>query len=159
MDLSTPLGARRLQSGGTFLAAALLLTAPACTMGHSGDTTPGPRSSQTITREQIAQTSATSGWEVLSILGRHLNIREGRDGAVRSGRVTSRGATSIYLRTDPLLVVDGVEKTDVNALRDIPARDIEEMRLVSALEASTFYGLHGGGGLVMVSTRETGRVR
>lgn len=159
MDLSTRPGAGSLRTGGAFLAATLLLTAPACSMGHSGDTSPGPRSSQTITREQIAQTSATSGWEVLSILGRHLNIREGRDGGIQSGRVSSRGATSIYLRTDPLLVVDGVEKTDVNALRDIPARDIEEMRLVSALEASTFYGLHGGGGVVMVSTRETGRVQ
>jgi len=52
-----------------------------------------------------------------------------------------------------LLVVDGVQMSDIDYLRQIPASDVHAIRILNAEAAEPLYGLRAAGGAIVVETK------
>ncbi len=114
----------------------------------------GPSSGQLITAEAIHGSGVSTAWEAVARFGHHWSLQETLTGQPREAM--RRGKDSIYLRQDPLLLVDGVQISDFRVLHQIPARDVSSIRLFSPTEASTYYGMRGASGAIMVRTMHAG---
>jgi hypothetical protein len=68
---------------------------------------------------------------------------------------TRRGKSSILLSSAdvPLLHVNGVRQDDPRMLRQIAARSIEELRLVSGIQATIQQGTNSGAGMIAITTK------
>ena len=65
-----------------------------------------------------------------------------------------RGIPS-YSGSDPLVVIDGVEQT-LDDLNSISSADIESINVLKDAAATAIYGVHGGNGVILITTK-TGR--
>lgn len=132
------------------LAVSLVVLLPACSL-HRTDQSAGDQfGGQLITYETIRDSGLSTGWEVLRRYANHLSFSEHERGPVR---VTRRGRQSIYLVEKPLLILDGVKISDYRVLVNLPARDIESMRILSSMEGGVRYGLQAASGVIIVHTR------
>lgn len=104
---------------------------------------------QLITAEEIRQSGASTGWDVLRRFGDHLNFSDHERGPVR---VTRRGRESIHLNESPLLIIDGVRVSSFRVLTSLPARDISSMRILTASEATVRHGMFAASGAIIVET-------
>lgn len=103
-----------------------------------------------ITRADIERTGAVNGWDALKRSGSYLTLGERRSGEIRA---SGRGRSSFLLSGQLLLIVDEVAMNDLNILRDIPADNIEWMRILSGAEATPTYGTPASNGVLVVRTR------
>lgn len=112
-----------------------------------------------IKREQKAL-----GYAVQDIKGSQLAKVKGVDvGTTLTGRISGlrvmnstefNRAPSIQLRgKTPLLVIDGVAYENMT-LRDIPVDNIENVSVLKGSSASALYGIDGGNGAIMVTTKK-----
>jgi len=131
-------------------AAALSVMLTACGATRHEPDLKQRHSARVITREDIARTGATDGYEALKRAGSYLIIGERKGGDIRA---TERGRSSIILSPQILLVVDEVMMMDLNALRDIRADTIEWMRVMTGAEATPIYGSAASNGVLVVRTR------
>ena len=124
---------------------------PSSTMAPYG----GPSGGRVITAEVIAQSSAKTAWDVLRDLGGPLSWRETSSGDPRSVR-SSRGRTSILNPSGdtPQLIIDGVRVNDFRMLRQIPAGSVALIRVLGAIEATTFFGTGSVGGAIILDTKK-----
>ena len=60
-----------------------------------------------------------------------------------------RGINSINSSSDPLILVDGVEMTDISALNP---RDVAHVEVLKDASAS-IYGVRGGNGVILITTK------
>ncbi|HEU5211110.1 MAG TPA: TonB-dependent receptor plug domain-containing protein [Longimicrobiales bacterium] len=120
-----------------------------CSLNKSGNGAVAERDGQLITAEQIRLSGASTGWDVLRRFGEHLSITDHERGPVR---VTRRGRESIYIPEAPMLLVDGVRVSSFRVLSQLPARDIESMRILTGSEGATRYGIHAASGVIIVET-------
>lgn len=67
-------------------------------------------------------------------------------------RVLIRGVSSLSLDNEPAVYVDGVRTHSVDELRDIPATDVERIRVLRDAAASTLYP-DGANGVILIETR------
>ena len=67
-------------------------------------------------------------------------------------RVLIRGVSSLSLSNDPAVYVDGVLTHSVDELRDIPANDVERIRVLRGAASSTLYP-DGANGVILIETR------
>lgn len=104
---------------------------------------------QLITAEVIRTSGLSTGWDVLRRFGNHLTLDEKGGEPVRVAR---RGRESVYLAESPLLIVDGVKVRNFRILTTLPARDIESMRILSAMESNVRYGMQAASGAIIVQT-------
>lgn len=113
----------------------------------------GPRAPQgkLITAEEIQRSGAADAWEVLQRRGTHLILRETRTG--EPGRIWRRGQTTIILRDDPLIVVDGTRLFDVRVLRQVKAHAIYSIRILDGIHGAAEYGSNAANGAIVVTTR------
>ena len=111
---------------------------------------PSARDGQLLTREEIARSGARDGWEALRLGITHLNFQYTREGS--EVRVTHRGVNSFLIHPQVLLVVDGTHMQSLSVLKDIPARDIEYIQILSARVGVVKYGTSAGNGVVVVKT-------
>ncbi len=102
-----------------------------------------------ITAERIRATQATNGLEALERAGTFLSIHNNATGL----HIIVRGPTGLYVSNDALLVVDQTPMTDARYLATLPAREISQIRILTAREAALRYGTSGGAGVVEVSTQ------
>lgn len=65
----------------------------------------------------------------------------------------SRGSSFSGDRTLPRVIVDGADYGPARALRDFRVSDIEEVRYLSASDATTRFGTGYMGGAILVATR------
>lgn len=138
-------GARRMFP---FFAASLLT---ACASAPPPDfATPNERDGPIITREDIARSGATNGWEALRLAATHLNFQHTRQGS--PVRVTHRGVDSFFLNPEVLLIVDGVHMQSIQALESIPAPNIDYIQVLAARIGVVKYGTDAGNGVVVVKT-------
>lgn len=74
--------------------------------------------------------------------------------AVRPNMLTTRGQSS-FMNSDPGIVVflNGTQYGDIQALRRIPARDIDQIHFYSASEASLRHGTGYPEGVIEVTTK------
>lgn len=134
-------------------AATFAMAAGACGFHPRPDTVAGPlrRDEIVVTREQIARLGARTAWEVVKRRVPGLTYRENSSGQPTS--ITRHGHASIYLDDTPLLFVDGVRVADIRALDDIPADDIEIIRIRTGLNSSAEYGTNSSGGVILIETK------
>jgi hypothetical protein len=113
---------------------ALALTLIAC--GVTG----GPRrgSSDILTREEISTSSASTAYEVLQQL--------------RPRFLRSRGVTSIQnpVPAYPVVYMNDIHHGDLDTLRTIRVDEIDEIRYISAADATTRWGTGHGGGVIQI---------
>lgn len=134
------------------VAAALLLVA-ACGIRPrpSGS---GPATGTIITAEEIAATEATTMWEALQRTVRYANFGESSTGEPL--RIHRRGFSSISLTEDMPIYIDRVQVRDLMILDALPAADIEQIRVLNGVEATTYYGTNAGDGVILIRTRGGG---
>jgi outer membrane cobalamin receptor len=128
----------------------MLLSTGACGTLRPGITREGHASGRTITAEQIARSGATNAWEALRRSGTHLLVRENTRS--EQARISHRGANSLLLSNEVLVVVDGIHLTDWTYLREIPAASIAYIRIMSGPQGTVQYGTPAGNGVIVVST-------
>ena len=101
--------------------------------------------------EDIAKTGATTAWEACARLVKYAVFTQTSRG--EPDRIRRRGASSINLYEDMLVLVDGIRILDVRSLGDIPAGVISQIQVLSGLDGTTQYGSGAGDGVILISTR------
>lgn len=94
-----------------------------------------------ITRDAIERTGAQTAVDLLTIYMARSPYRPLRG-----------GPTSVTQSQLPMVVIDGTI-TDVSSLQTMPARDIEELRILNGIEGSWRYGTGAGNGVIEITTR------
>jgi outer membrane cobalamin receptor len=106
---------------------------------------------QIITREDIVRTRATNALEAIERGGTHLLFQRSSPG--QPIRISHRGADSIVLGNQVLVVVDGNRVNyPERMLRNIPAGSIVYIQVLSGRQASTRWGSEAANGVIVVRT-------
>ena len=142
---------RRAPHWCALLAIASLLALSSCGI-KPRDSTPLRSVGQTITREQIAESGATTMWEAITRTVRFTQFQESGLGAPEG--VRRRGSSSILLNEDMPIYIDEVKVLDIQLLVALPARDIDRIQVLSGIEATTYYGTNSGDGVILIYTIE-----
>jgi outer membrane cobalamin receptor len=111
--------------------------------GSSMDAAPGPL---VINTETIEKSGAATAWEALERTVHYYIFH-------KNGRIEHRGRTSVVLRDQPLVMLDGITLTDVTMLNGVPAGDISTIEVLDALDATTRYGTNAGQGVIRLWTK------
>jgi hypothetical protein len=136
--------------GATMMFLLLAVSACATATGRNGPTEE-TFGGDVMTREEIVESGARDAFEALKRSRFHLTIQD--TGANNRPRVTQRGVGSIMLSPELAVVVDGTRVHDpIGALRQIPARTIRRIHVLSAREAMPAFGASGGNGVIIVLT-------
>jgi len=103
-----------------------------------------------ITQEQIAASGAKTAWDALRLTVHKIQLRETRGSA---SRIERRGRSSIYLDDQVRVVLDNVRVSDLQMLQQIAAADIFKIQVLSAMDATTYFGGTSASGVVIITTR------
>ncbi len=143
----------RTALAGTAAGAAALLVLTACGI-RPRPASPGDGAGTVITAEEIAATEATTMWEALQRTVRYADFGESSTGDPT--RVHRRGFSSISLTEDMPIYIDRIQVRDLTILDALPAADIEQIQVLSGVEATTYYGTNAGDGVILIRTRRGG---
>ncbi len=127
----------------------LLLALAFCrhgTAARESAASPTPDGRRVIDERAIEQSGARTAWEALQRTVPFFTFRTNSRG--RPTRVEHRGRSSIVLRDQPLILVDGVEVIDVTSLGGMPASDLLDIEVLSGVDATTYYGTNASNGAV-----------
>lgn len=138
---------------GTATCMAMLLLSTACGI-RPRPAVPDARTGTVISAEEIAATEATTMWEALQRTVRYANFGESSSGV--PARVHRRGFSSISLTEDMPIYIDRIQVRDLTILDALPAADIEQIQVLSGVEATTYYGTNAGDGVILIRTRRGG---
>ena len=119
----------------------------------------------TPTQEKLATTTNIAEVLQASAPGVYVNSPGGTQGS--ANRIRIRGASSISLSNEPLLIIDGVRASnEINGtgsigvggqtssrLNDINPDDIEAIEVIKGPAASALYGTAGANGVIQVRTK------
>ena len=105
-----------------------------------------------ITAEAIERSGATDAWEVLKRLSTTARTTESYDGEPQRLH-PRRGHGSLYLRDDPVVYVDGVPLSDIRALRQIGASDIDNIEEMGSIEATAYFGTNSNAGVILIRSK------
>jgi outer membrane cobalamin receptor len=130
----------------------LLLALTVCRHGTGGrGASPTPDGRRVVDQEAIERSGARTAWEALQRTVPFFTFRTGARG--RPTRVEHRGRSSIVLRDQPLILVDGVEVMDVTALGGMPAADLLDIEVLTGVDATTYYGTNASNGVIRIRTK------
>lgn len=104
-----------------------------------------------ITEEEITRMSVRTAWDAVRLRAPRFTF--GRDAAGRPAGVRIQEQRSINADETPLLVVDGMQMSDLDYLMQIPASDVHAIRILKAEAAEPLYGLRAAGGAIVVETK------
>ncbi|MYI66964.1 MAG: TonB-dependent receptor plug domain-containing protein [Gemmatimonadetes bacterium] len=138
---------------GTATCLAMLLLSTACGI-RPRPAVPDAGTGTVISAEELAATEATTMWEALQRTVRYANFGESSSGD--PARVHRRGFSSISLTEDMPIYIDRIQVRDLTILDALPAADIEQIQVLSGLEATTYYGTNAGDGVILIRTRRGG---
>lgn len=110
-----------------------------------------PDGRRIITEKAIEQSGARTAWDALQRTVPFFSFNDGTRG--RPARVDHRGRSSIVLRDQPLILVDGVQLTDFSVLGGMPASDVFEIEVLSGIDATTYYGTNATKGVIRIWTK------
>lgn len=136
------------------LLAALMIPAGtgACGAARSqSDDEKGPQASTLINAERIAASGATTAWEALRRTVTSYTFRESGSGTPL--RIDHRGRSSMNLSDRPIVLLDGVQLTDIRVLEQIPAADLDTIEVFTGISATTYYGTNANNGVISIRTR------
>jgi outer membrane cobalamin receptor len=128
----------------------LAVAIPACAARGAVDK-PGFTKGKLITADDIARIGANTAWDVLRRSGTHISTSQTARG--EPTRISRRGTSSISFVDRPLVYVDGAQLVEFGYLRQLPARSISSMRILSGIEATPLYGTNAGSGVIEILTR------
>jgi hypothetical protein len=111
-----------------------------------------PPGEQLILPDEIAESGATDAWDVVRRLS-HMSTASTVSG--EPSRMYRRGRSSMVIRERPIIVIDGVQVAEIQALSDVRADQIAWMRVLTGAASTTRYGARGGAGAVIVQTLGT----
>ena len=108
-----------------------------------------------ITRADIVRSGAVDAFDAVRLAQTHLAMSEARGQytITRAVQATSRGRSSLTVSPQVLLVIDNIMRLELTSLHEIPADNIESIRVLSAMEATPLYGTDGGNGAIIIQTR------
>jgi outer membrane cobalamin receptor len=146
------------RSWSRFASLALYVAVSACHHGiqtgaADGSLTPGGR--RVVDQRAIEQSGARTAWEALQRTVPFFTFRTTSRG--RPARVEHRGRSSIVLRDQPIILVDGVEVIDVTTLGGMPAADLLDIEVLTGVDATTYYGTNATNGVIRIRTKVGGR--
>lgn len=134
------------------LIGALLLTSLAACAPSMAGSRAGAGADREINAAEIARLGGATAWQVLEQSGIPLSVVSwGPSGASQLSR---RGMSSVHLSENPLVILDGVRTRGVDLLHQIPSREIEHIRVLSGIDASTRYGVNAGGGAILIRSKQ-----
>lgn len=136
--------------------AALVAVASLAACGHTtsaarDDVLVAPDGRRIITEKAIEHSGARTAWDALQRTVPFFNFNDGTRG--RPARVEHRGRSSIVLRDQPMILVDGVELNDFTVLGGIPAADLYEIEVLTGIDATTYYGTNATKGVIRIWTK------
>ncbi|OLC68042.1 MAG: hypothetical protein AUH78_26835 [Gemmatimonadetes bacterium 13_1_40CM_4_69_8] len=121
--------------------------------GDGGLVTPEGR--RLVDERAIEQSGARTAWDALQRTVPFFSFRTNSRG--RPTRVEHRGRSSIVLRDQPLILVDGIELQDFTALGDMPASDLLDIEVLTGVDATTYYGTNATNGAIRIRTKVGGK--
>jgi outer membrane cobalamin receptor len=104
-----------------------------------------------ITEAEIARLSVRTAWDVVRLRAPRFTFAQNAAG--QPTRVTIQPTRSVNADETPLLVVDGMQLTDILYLREIPASQVRTIRILESEAAEPLYGLGAAGGAIVVETK------
>lgn len=115
----------------------LLIVVASCASG--GGAADSTRSNQVITGEDVTDLDVATAYEVVQRL--------------RPGWLRGRGPASLSGAEGlPLVYIDGIRSGGIEALGNVHAGIVTEIRFLSGRDASVTYGLDHGSGVIEVET-------
>ena len=136
------------------LALVPLVVAVGCKTGGGSASSPNDKAyhAHVITSEAIERSGATDAWEVLKRLSTMARATEAYDGEPQRLH-PRRGHGSLYLHDDPVVYVDGVQLSDLRALRQIGAADIDNIEEMGSVEATAYFGTNSNAGVILIHSK------
>ncbi len=107
-----------------------------------------------VTADAIEHSGARTAWEALQRTVPFFTFKDNNRGGA-SG-IEHRGRSSIVLRDQPLILMDGVELNDFTTLTSVPAGDIREIEILTGIDATTYYGTGASKGVIRIWTKGSG---
>jgi len=104
-----------------------------------------------VTAEAIEQSGARTAWEALQRNVPFFTFKDNNRGG--ASNIEHRGRSSIVLRDQPLIVMDGIELNDFTTLTGMPAADIREIEVLTGIDATTYYGTGASKGVIRIWTK------
>ena len=104
-----------------------------------------------VTAEAIEQTSASTAWEALQRTVPFFTFKDNNRGGAST--IEHRGRSSIVLRDQPMILMDGIELNDFTTLTGMPAADIREIEVLTGIDATTYYGTGASKGVIRIWTK------
>lgn len=137
----------------TALAALAVLALSGCHLPPHGaaSTSPSAIGGTVITEEEIVRMSVRTAWDAVRL--RAPRLTAGQDQGGQPTRVRIQEPRSLNADETPLLVVDGVQMTDLSYLMQISASQVHLIRILRAEAAEPLYGLRAAGGAIVVETK------
>lgn len=135
------------------LAALAVLALSGCHLPPQGaaSTSPSAVGGTVITEEEIVRMSVRTAWDAVRLRAPRLSA--GQDQGGQPTRVRIQEPRSVNADETPLLVVDGVQMTDLSYLMEISASQVHLIRILRAESAEPLYGLRAAGGAIVVETK------
>jgi len=118
---------------------ALILLAPAGCASAGGSSRAARPDADVLTAEEI---ESDANLDVLTLLQR-----------LRPRWLQARGSMSFGGQSTASVIVDGVNQGGLGYLRGIRAIEVQEIRYMSASDATTRYGVNMAGGAILVTLR------
>ena len=137
-----------------FASVPLVMVLAACshaTQAAPEDVLLAPDGRRIITQHAIEHSGARTVWDALQRTVPFFAFHENSRG--RPARVDHRGRSSIVLRDQPLILVDGVELSDFSVLGGMPASDVFEIEVLTGIDATTYYGTGATKGVIRIWTK------
>ena len=108
-----------------------------------------PPGEQLILHDEIVKSGAVDAWEAVRRLS---HMTTSTTAAGDPSRLYRRGRSSLVIREAPVIVVDGIQSTDLQTLTQLRADQIAWIRILTGAASTTRYGAPGGAGAVIVQT-------
>ena len=110
-------------------------------------------SAAVVGSEELSKKVTTNVADALvgSVSGLQMRGSSGQPGAGQ-GSINIRGIASMYVATDPLVIVDGAPYSA--SLSNIPTDDIESVTVLKDAASAALYGARGAAGVIIVTTKK-----
>lgn len=99
----------------------------------------------------IERSGARTVWEALQRTVPFFTFKDDNRGGT-SG-IEHRGRSSILLRDQPMILMDGMELNDFTTLTSVPASDVLEIEVLTGIDATTYYGTGASKGVIRIWTK------
>ena len=107
-----------------------------------------------VNAETIERSGARTMWDAVKLNVKHAWFTESGRGDPQ--RIRTRGPSTISGFEDMRIFVDGTLVTDLAILDETPARHIHEIKVLSGIDATTYYGTTAGDGVILITTKGSG---